>query len=374
MNNNLYRIYIRPRLYFFNYIVVKIILIFVKIYYFIIRASNYKHKDTLLCIEAGEKGWESIEFKEMYKSACEYITSERVIKHIVNKKISYIDQLSDCLQRFKVSHFVYDPRTGSDEKWLSQWQSIRASILFIKYNVTPIVILADFPNRNARTLASIVTAVRGVVYCFMSPSIIGSVFPHNRLIGPTLMPFSCDTINMLDAIISSQPKRENLSITFIGSLYEPRISILEKIRTGLISYNINLIIKGRKLIRRPDEEYWFNLCFSDMVLTTADQEYSEELDFNHVPHLVYRYLEAMACGALLVAPDISGIRRYFTPGVHFAAFTSPNNAIEVIEYYYNNSSERSKVANQGKERARSLIAARIFWTTLDISLGSDSLF
>ena len=111
-----------------------------------------------------------------------------------------------------------------------------------------------------------------------------------------------------------------------------------------------------------------------MVLTTADQEYSEELDFNHVPHLVYRYLEAMACGALLVAPDISGIRRYFTPGVHFAAFTSPNNAIEVIEYYYNNSSERSKVANQGKERARSLIAARIFWTTLDISLGSDSLF
>ena len=41
-----------------------------------------------MCIEAGEKGWESIEFKEMYKSACEYITSERVIKHIVNKKIA----------------------------------------------------------------------------------------------------------------------------------------------------------------------------------------------------------------------------------------------------------------------------------------------
>ena len=371
MIKKLYKDKLRPRLHYFNYFIAKKFLFIFYIYYHVFHYN--KHKKTLLAIEAGEKGWESIEFKEMYKSACEYVDSENVITHVVNNDLNYIKQLDDFLQKFNVSHFIFDPRTGSQDIWRSQWRSIRASALFIKHNVIPIVVLTDYPNRNHRTQAAVVTAFRGLVYCFMSPPIVGSVFPHNRLVGPSLMPFSCDTVNILDSLIINRPKNISPSVTFIGSLYEPRISILEKIHLGLVLHSIDLVIKGRKLIRRSDEEYWSSLCFSDIVLTTADQEYNEGVDFNDVPHLVYRYLEAMACGALLVAPDVYGVRRYFTPGVHFISFNSPENAIDIIEHYYKNTPERIKVAQQGKERARALIAARIFWTTLDASLGSDSL-
>jgi glycosyltransferase involved in cell wall biosynthesis len=328
----------------------------------------------MLCIQAGEKGWDSIEFKELYKSAVEYIGSENVIKHVVNKDENYTVQLSDLLRQYNISHFIYDPRTGSHGIWSGHWQSFKASLLFTKYDVIPVVVLTDFSSKKERSQGAIVTALRGVVYCFMSPRIVGWVFPHKRLIGPSLMPFSCDTISIIDNIIKEKPYNKNITVNFIGSLYEPRITILKKIRSNLSAHGIEFNIKGRELIRRPDIEYWSTLCFSDIVVTTSNQEYNEKVDFNEVPHLVYRYLEAMACGALLVAPDIPGIRRYFMPGVHYVSFTTSDNATEIIEYYYSNNEERIRIANQGKDRARSLIAARIFWTTLDISLGTDSIY
>jgi spore maturation protein CgeB len=108
-------------------------------------------------------------------------------------------------------------------------------------------------------------------------------------------------------------------------------------------------------------------------VTTADQAIENGRDWNHVPHFLYRYLEVLACGTLLVAQDVPSVRRYFTPGIHFVSFDSPAEAIEVISHYLDNEEERLLIARQGKERADTLIMARSFWVQIDSGLGYYSL-
>ena len=64
-------------------------------------------------------------------------------------------------------------------------------------------------------------------------------------------------------------------------------------------------------------------------------------------------------------------KRYFTPGVHYAAFRNVNEAVENFTLF-KNSAERKAVARHGNERARALVCARTFWTGID-ALGTIHL-
>ena len=50
-----------------------------------------------LVISAGIRGWESIEFKELYASACEYLGDEAVFKH------SLEDGVKVCFRPVKIA-------------------------------------------------------------------------------------------------------------------------------------------------------------------------------------------------------------------------------------------------------------------------------
>jgi len=192
------------------------------------------------------------------------------------------------------------------------------------------------------------------------------------------MPFSIKTLELLDGMIEERPINMPQKSIFIGSLYEPRITILNKIQSALASKEIEFIIKGRNVgsktvPRVSDIQYWSELCCSDIVLTTADQMIQSGTDMTHVPHLIYRYLEVLASGALLLGNLVPSVERYFKPGVHFIAYSTPEEAVEKISYFSTNHIERNKVAHAGRLQARALITARTFWMLVDASLGSDSL-
>ncbi len=333
--------------------------------------------DSHLCIEAGVKGWESIEFKELYQSAGEYLPPENVHRLIVQTKNSYLKQIADILRLKPITHYLYDPRTDNSDValWRPLWQSFRVAMLLHKHGVVPIVLLTDLAVRSWRTQAAVISAQKGVVICFMSPRRVGQIFPHRRLLGPSLMPFSVKTMQMLNGLIEQRQKNVPPTAIFAGSLYEPRTTKLEQIRSGLASRGFVFDIKGRSMgsARVTDEEYWSRLCYSDIVVTTADQAIQNVNDWNHIPHLIYRYLEVLASGALLVAQDVPSVRRYFTPGIHFVSFDSPDDAIDVISYFLDNKTERLLIARQGKERAEKLISSRSFWLLTDSAIGVDSM-
>ena len=330
-----------------------------------------------LCIEAGVKGWESIEFKELYQSACEYLPPENVHRLIVQKDKNYLKQIAGILQSKPITHYLYDPRTDNSDVllWRPLWQSFLVSLLFLKKGVVPIILLTDLSVRRWRSQSAIVSAKRGVVVTFMSPRRVAPIFPHRRLVGPSLMPFSVKTKQMLDALIVHRQIQNPSTAIFTGSLYEPRTTVLQKVKTGLSAKGFELVIKSRGNggPRCSDKEYWERLCYSDIVFTTSDQAIQKGADWTDIPHLIYRYIEVLASGSLLVAQDVPSVHRYFIPSEHFVSYSTPEEAINVIAYYLTNNNERFEIARRGKDKADALILSRSFWLQVDSALGGSAM-
>ncbi len=329
----------------------------------------------VLCIEAGAKGWEIIEYQELYASACEYLGSDQVHKVIIAKDKGYLVQLKQVLDELSPTHYLYSPRTGSQNWVVGLYQSFRISIMLHWRNITPITALTDLPVRIWRAQCAVLTARSGIVVSLMSPKETHPIFPHQRIIGPCLMPFSETTMNRLNALSADRRQGEKPTAVFMGSLYEPRTSVLQKISDALKERGILLEMRGRSLEnkRAPDSEYWQTLINASLVVTTADQIAENGRDWTWLPHFIYRYTEVLVCGRLLVAPNIPGIRRYYTPGVHFVAFSSPDQAVEIIAEHLNNEAELEKIAAQGKAKAQALVTSHAFWSCLDMALGRRSI-
>jgi hypothetical protein len=341
----------------------------------IFRKGSHRTEATKFCIESGVRGWDQISCKELYTSACEYLGEGNVRKIIVDKDSSYLAQVCLAIKTLKPTHYFYDPRTGS-QNWLKGfWEAIYISLFLHARGIVPVVLLTDLAERKWRTQSAVVTARRGVVITCIAAKEVAAIFPHNRIIGPSLLPLSEATLNFITELASKRIEQSNPIAIFAGSLYEPRTSILTSIAKGLKEQGHVLEIHGRgpSSPRTSDQEYWSTLVNASVIVTTANQVEMEGADWTWIDHMVYRYLEVTACGTLLVAPDVPGIRRYFIPSVHYVAFGNVDEAIKIIARYLTNSTERKALAKQGSDRARALVCARTFWTGIDAVLGADSL-
>jgi spore maturation protein CgeB len=110
---------------------------------------------------------------------------------------------------------------------------------------------------------------------------------------------------------------------------------------------------------------------ADIVVTTADLSIGLGAESMNIPHLIYRYSEVLASGALLIAPCVPGIDKYFKQGVHFASFSNVRHAADLIEYYYQSNSERKHSAGCGSQRIQQLIQTQSFWREIDFALGVE---
>lgn len=370
-----YRNYLVPRVVFIPFWIMRLVLIPLGLSRQILARRHSDNLSTTLCIEAGVRGWDLIEYKELYASACEYLGNTHVHKIQINQDENYLTQLKRALDNIRPTHYVYSARTGSQKWSIGLWQAFKISFLLSKRGITPICILSDFSVRIWRAQCAVVSAKTGIVISFMSPRKGYPIFPHGRLVAPSLMPLSEATMEFLDELSKKQIETKPPTAVFVGSLYEPRTSILREIREGLEAKGFTLEIKGHDLgtCKSSDFEYWSRLINAALIVTTAAPITTSGMDWAWFPHLVGRYTEVIACGTLLVAPEIPGIQRFLTPGKHFVSYTSPANAIDVIYYYLVNEVERKKIAQQGRSRIQALVSARSYWTNIDVALGKDSL-
>ena len=334
-----------------------------------------QNKKTKICIEAGEKGWESIELQELYQSAIEYLGSENVEKLSIPKEKNYVKTVHDFINTHNITHYVYDPRTGDQRQIYGLFESFRISIILYWNNITPISILTDLSIRIWRAQSAILTAKKGLVVCLMSPRMIKQIYPHKRLVGPCLMPLSIKTNQSLDKLIANKQPNNNPRSIFSGSLYEPRTSILNEIKDIVEKKGKSFEIIGRDIgmQKAPKEDYWNRLVSSDIVLTTAVQMNQGGTDWSEIPHFLYRYIEVLASGSLLIAEEVPGIRKYFIPKKHYVAFSTPEDAAKKIDFYTDNPILRKKIAAEGKKRADELINGRFYWASIDLALKHEGL-
>lgn len=369
------RDYILPRIVFLPYIVSVVVLSLLNIFTFK-KFSRNRSRKTVLCLESGIKGWELIEYKEILGSAIDYLGEDAVCKVAIDRNKPYLPQVWHVIRTNRPTHYVYDSRTGDQNWFAGLFQSFGVAIAFQLNGVVPICTLTDLPVRAWRAQTAVVSAKRGVVVSLMSPRDIGPIFPHKRIIGPITMPFSKSSMKMLARLDKEySDKFFKKSLIFTGSLYEPRTTLLEQIRNGLEEKNIVLEMKGRELGSQKfsDEDYWRRLASASMVITTANQIQTSYTDWAWLPHLIYRYLEVPLAGSILVAQDVPSLGRYFVPGVHFLAYNTPEEAVDKIAYYWNRPEELKEIAENGSERARSIVECNFYWLCVDAALRHDSM-
>ncbi len=330
-------------------------------------------RNNSVCLEAGSVGWSLIEFKELYNSACEYVGAERVRKINIDRNQNYYTQVKAAVTVNRPCHYFIDLRTGSEHWFSGIIESIRICVLFTSSGITPIVLLANFGERTHRIQAAILTALRGVVLTFMAQSKACALFPHNRVIAPSLMPLSLSTLTDLDHMRQEAPLILETRALFVGSLYEPRTTFILQLADKLEKKELKLEIRSRAPngARMPDAEYWGLLSTYPITVTTATPD--EGSDCMWINQLSYRYLEALISGTLLLAPEVPGANRFFISGKHFVSYHSVDDAVNKIEYYLKNETERAKIALQGELHARSLIESKIYWLSIDLALGKHSV-
>lgn len=371
----IHRLYYLPRSVHIPFYMARVLIEFLNIFTFY-KFKSSRRKNTKLCIEAGEKGWELIEYKELLESAIDFLGHEKVRKVSISKNHSYIYQVASAIRTYRPTHYVYDSRTG-DQRWLrGLLQSFQISILFQIYGIVPICVLTDLPVRNWRTQTAVVSAKRGLVITLMSPRDIMPIFPHRRIIGPLMMPFSISTLKIIKNLDRKCADRiKYKSLIFIGSLYEPRTTLLNKIKMSLERNEIILEMKGRELGSKKfaDEDYWSVIASASLVITTADQIQSNITDWAWFPHLIYRYLEVPAAGAVLIAQDVPALRRYLIPNIHYISYESYEEAVEKITYYWHHSDELERISMAGKEKAWAIIESNLYWICIDTALQRFSL-
>ncbi|MES3032819.1 MAG: glycosyltransferase [Gemmatimonadota bacterium] len=329
----------------------------------------------LLCVEGGPAGWEIIELIELAASASEYLGADHVRRVVVPSRDVYLDTVRAAIADGRVTHYLYDPRTGAQESPAALWEAFHVGLMTARAGVIPIGWLTDLPIRRWRLQVAIATAASGVTVTLMAAAQVARVFPHRRLSGPVMMPLSEATLATLEARREQAREVSAPRAVFTGSLYEPRTTALFAIRDGLRAQGLELEILSRELggPRVPNEVYWHRLVDADIVVTTADQVFGDGIDDTGLPHLIYRYSEALAAGALLIAPAVPAIERYFVPGEHFVHFDDPAHAVEVIAHYLANPDERRRIAHLGYTRLQHLVRARGCWLAIDAALGTDAL-
>lgn len=327
---------------------------------------------TRLALYAGRQGWKNPEYIELLQSAREFLGEKSVLAVTAPRRFRLLHCILIALLK-RPTHFLYDPRWGAQTRFLATVEGLGISVALRAINCVPISLLNNLPESVWRKKISRVSGKRGICLMLVAPS-VGKVFAPEieNQVGPMPMALSQQTFaKMREGWLPTGriDTSSGIIISFVGSLYEPRTSMLEFAERELASQGIELRIYGRTLDQPkiPVVEYFRLLAESAVVYTTADQAHTEDKTSFPI-HLVYRYIEVLATGALLVAPAVPGAENYFVPGVHFVECPTTEALAKEVPVFLRNANEVRRVRESGRERVSELVREHFFWRRVDAEL------
>jgi hypothetical protein len=323
-----------------------------------------------LMIAAGVKGWELIEYQEIFASASEYLGSTNVSRLVFTGDRPMLAEFREALRKVRPSHYYFDPRSGSQTPLKAAWETLVVGFLLERYQVTPICALTDFPVRRWRLQAATVSARKGVVTSLMSPSVIGKLFPHKRIVGPMPFPLSVSTLKRLQ-----QRKRSNKpnsqhrlrdKAVFVGMLYEPRKTTIEAIQKGLSERGIPMEIIGRMPdgSRISDNDYWDILCSARLIVSTSSQIAGKHTDFDGHNHFIYKFIEVTAAGTALAIEPVEASEHLLRPDIDYIAYSSVDEAVAKIASEWHSQPSLALIGQHGAAQTTALIEGHLFWGTV----------
>lgn len=322
-----------------------------------------------LIIGAGVRGWELIEYQEIFASASEYLGENNVTRVTFTGERPMLAELRKSVEHVRPTHYYYDPRSGSQKPLQALWEALVIGVMLERHGVTPICALTDFPVRRWRVQVAIVSARTGVVTSLMSPSVIGELFPHNRIVGPVPFPLSLATLTRLqDRKKTKRQPRHPLSdkVVSVGMLYEPRKTTIEAIHKGLAERGIPMEIIGRMPDgpRLSDDEYWDIITNARLVISTSSQIAGSHTDFDGHNHFIYKFIEVTAAGTPLAIEPVAASDHLLSPDVHYLSYQSVEEAVVKISSAWPSATFLAELAESGSNKADAIIKSGVYWSTV----------
>lgn len=325
-----------------------------------------RRESSVICIESGVVGFTLIDVSELERSAIERYGSANVARSTVTDRRRYLRNARRSIDACSPKYYWVDPRSGSQQPVRAILQSLGLAVLLAWRRVTPVVWLTDAPHRRWRLQAEILTAGSGLILTLHPPKGFGVRFTHERVHGPLAMPMSQATMDRLAQAPGIETEGPPTAV-FVGSLYEPRTSTIERVREALNrqGYVLEVHARAAEGPRIPDEEYWRRLSSAAVVYTTAAHAVEREADLVETPHLIYRYTEALAAGAPLVAPLVPGAEHLLEAGVHYADYGSEEEAVATIIRLLDDSSARQRLRDAGRRRIEQVNREQGVWQIIE---------
>jgi hypothetical protein len=335
-------------------------------------SNSSESKVSVLAIESGTKGWGLIEYEELLASAQEFFEPKNVVKVTVESSKSYLSSVKIALRNERITHYFFDPRTGSQNAFLSLMQTFSIAVMLRRRGVVPIARLTDIPVIRWRFQCILLTSSNGVCVSLMSPKSIGWRIPHDRIVGPALMPLSKGRLRKLVSEKQEINPTTKPHVVFVGAMYEPRASFISELKKELCHRDIEIDLITRKLgeQRGASEIYWDRLVTADIIFTTAFQLHGRGIERIDEPHLVYRYTEACAAGALLIAQDVDGLENVLISGSDFLSYKSVIDAASQIEKAYKDKNLLRDIARNGIDAITREVMGDTYWLNIDKVLGN----
>lgn len=322
-----------------------------------------------ILMQAGERGWELIEYEELRQSAVEYFGEAQVITSVVTPGPGHIRRMRLEIQSANPQFVFLDPRSRDVSVVRRIVESLITAMLLKRYDVTPIVWLTDAAVRAWRMQSEILSAEQGAIYVFLHPIEDDIAFAHSRVYGPTPFPISEARIESLEQAYNNSCGRQDFrsQALFIGSMYEPRATILRQTQAALLEIGHDLVLRTRESTapRMPNEDYWRNLTFYAVVFTTGAQTWTRGMDRTSAEQLTFRYFEATAARCALVARTPTGSEGLLQPGREYLAIERYEDAAAAIAGLLEDPNLLNAMAMRGFSATKRLAVDRAFWSAVD---------
>lgn len=337
--------------------------------------NRKKNETKIVAIEAGKLGMKSVFYEELVDSAKEFYGTNKVIEFTINREKSYLKQSYRNIRVYKPNLLIVDPRTGS-QFWPRAYLQTMIILIFSRvFNFTPIVILTDASILLWRIQAIMLTANRkskGVIVTFLDYKKFKFLFPHSRIIGPSLIPISKQRIAQIE-IMSKSNIRKSITnksyIHFLGSLYNKRKIFFDEMNILLGESTAETTILMSKKDKFPSSnEYWNFLVENPISITTTFIEKNPKYyyDRSDINQLVFRISEALAVGNFLFCQFFPGISEIFTDGKEMCIYYNKEDLLKKIVYYFENQEEMVSVSKTGNEFYKELARKNFFWTEIEL--------
>jgi len=155
------------------------------------------------------------------------------------------------------------------------------------------------------------------------------------------------------SMLSNHEKR--VSVSFVGSLFSSHRSRIEWLE--LLSRSLDVQIWGQGVSGLPEnswirKRYEGNAWGIQMygILHCSKITLNNHIDVAGSYANNMRLFEATGVGALLVTDWKVNLHEMFEPGKEVVAYRSPEECVELVQYYLEHDKEREAIARAGQER------------------------